>query len=452
MPSSRRAVAPSDASWIAAIHTSPDGHVGPSGAGVVISPTRVVTCAHVVTAHKDNGVWVSFPKADDGTVSRWHAQVEWTTDPSDTSADLAILRLEDRPLPTVRPAKVSLQSPKKLISRRWWAFGFPATSSLGSAADGTVGAELSYGWIRLDTQSRYHVEHGFSGGGLWVSGCGVVALIGQARYAAVEGGTTGDGLALTLHRADELLRRSATGPAGAGGLKAISSVGNAAVRRRRWTTAVGTTAALALLAAGTATAVWIRKQPDTSRVLPGHSPSTDPASPSSIRMTSPASAVPPAPATHDGAPTVLPAADGCSERLVLPLQPWNGTAGAPPAIYLSSCIEKRPRESNHDAATRAVLRIETPAASPLRGTVRWRVELHNCHTGKGEITTPAGTSKDPYRKEDIQIKTGESPILSTNWYPFEGQWFGQGRVESLEVTDEHGARWTGGDALAKMQC
>lgn len=62
-----------------------------------------------------------------------------------------------------------------------------------------IGGVLSYGWVRLDTESRYLVESGFSGGGVWCPDYGaVIALVGQANER-------GDAQALTLHRADLVL-------------------------------------------------------------------------------------------------------------------------------------------------------------------------------------------------------------------------------------------------------
>src|SRR5262249_33585964 len=67
-----------------------------------------------------------------------------------------------------------------------------------SAAHGQVGAALAYGWMRLDAGSRYLVEQGFSGGGLWSPEyAAVVGLVGQARLA---GDRAGDGRALTLRQ------------------------------------------------------------------------------------------------------------------------------------------------------------------------------------------------------------------------------------------------------------
>ena len=96
----------------------------------------------------------------------------------------------------VEPAPLRCPEGKDLISRAWWAFGFPDRDPVGDSADGQVGASLSYGWVRLDTGSRYLIRPGFSGGGLWSQDYeAVVGVVGQAH-------ANGDGRAITLHQAD----------------------------------------------------------------------------------------------------------------------------------------------------------------------------------------------------------------------------------------------------------
>lgn len=83
-----------------------------------------------------------------------------------------------------------------MAGRGWWAFGFPDRDPVGDCADGLLGASLSYGWVRLDTGSRYLIRPGFSGGGLWSDDYGaIVGIVGQAH-------ANGDGRAITLHQAD----------------------------------------------------------------------------------------------------------------------------------------------------------------------------------------------------------------------------------------------------------
>ncbi|GIH10694.1 hypothetical protein Rhe02_87610 [Rhizocola hellebori] len=81
----------------------------------------------------------------------------------------------------------------------WWAFGFPHGQPLGSDAHGVVGAALSYGWMRLDTESRHVVKPGFSGSGVWSPR--YEAIVGLIAQAHAGGDHHGDAVAVTLHQA-----------------------------------------------------------------------------------------------------------------------------------------------------------------------------------------------------------------------------------------------------------
>ena len=109
---------------------------------------------------------------------------------------MAVLTLEE-PVPAgVEPAPLRCPAGQDMVGRGWWAFGFPDRDPVGDSADGQVGASLSYGWVRLDTGSRYLIRPGFSGGGLWSPDYeAVVGIVGQAHG-------NGDGRAITLHQAD----------------------------------------------------------------------------------------------------------------------------------------------------------------------------------------------------------------------------------------------------------
>ncbi len=114
-------------------------------------------------------------------------------------ADLAVLELES-PVPAgVYAAQIRCPPPAELEGLRWWAFGFPGGDWQGNTANGKLGPALGYGWVRLDSESRYLVEPGFSGGGLWCPDYdAVIAVVGEANQR-------GDGRAVTLHHADGFL-------------------------------------------------------------------------------------------------------------------------------------------------------------------------------------------------------------------------------------------------------
>ncbi len=185
---------PADA-WVAAIHAS-DGDFDPIGTAVVIDADRLLTCAHVLMSADGTvrqPLWVSFPKADEYP-RRLVASVIPAYSPP--VKDLAVLVLQE-PVPVgVEAAPLRCPKPPDLVSNSWWAFGFPDRDPIGDSASGVVGAALALGWVRLDTQSRYLVRPGFSGGGLWSPDYkAVVGVVGQAHG-------NGDGRAITLHQAD----------------------------------------------------------------------------------------------------------------------------------------------------------------------------------------------------------------------------------------------------------
>ena len=167
----------------------------PLGTAVVIDAGRVLTCAHVVMAEGRvlDRLWVAFPKASGSARCRVASVDKVYARPV---KDLAVLVLAE-PVPAgVEVAPLRCPQGKDLIGRPWWAFGFPDRDPVGNSAGGQVGASLSYGWVRLDTNSPYVIQPGFSGGGLWCPDYGaVVGLVGQAH-------ANGDGRAVALHQVD----------------------------------------------------------------------------------------------------------------------------------------------------------------------------------------------------------------------------------------------------------
>ncbi|OLZ66556.1 hypothetical protein AV521_27045 [Streptomyces sp. IMTB 2501] len=187
---------------MAAVHT--DEHDDkPLGSGFLIDSRRVLTCAHVVCPRWDKGepLWVAFPKSDQLMDRRVRVREMIAPRPPANRRvqDVAVLVLADR-LPDNTAARLRCPAPGALVSEAWWSFGFPEGDIFGNSADGSVGESLGYGWIRLDTRSRYAVRPGYSGAALWSPTYqAVVGMIGQAN------GATGDARALTLHHADRYL-------------------------------------------------------------------------------------------------------------------------------------------------------------------------------------------------------------------------------------------------------
>ncbi|MBO0868701.1 MAG: trypsin-like peptidase domain-containing protein [Micromonosporaceae bacterium] len=188
--------------WTAAIHGSAtDGQ--PLGAGVVIDHRLVLTCEHFLK--REGGglrdpIWVAFPKAH-GAAAYERRRVSRCVHNGHTTKgiDLVLLELE-QPVPSaVTPARLRCPPAADLVGKGWWSFGFPATALYGSAASGDIGHPLMYGNIYLNATSKDGVAGGFSGGPLW-----------SPEYDAVVGivvstGDNGDGNALTLSHADDLL-------------------------------------------------------------------------------------------------------------------------------------------------------------------------------------------------------------------------------------------------------
>ncbi|BCY13124.1 trypsin-like peptidase domain-containing protein [Actinoplanes sp. L3-i22] len=185
-------------SWTTAIYVGTEAQ-HPKGAGVVIDVRRVLTCAHVVKGARPEDVSVAFPKAGLPAGTRHRVVNIEVGGPADI-VDVAVLTLE-QPVPAeVAPARLRCPTATDLLDDQWWAFGFPGGDVFGDEAFGVVGAGLAYGWVRLDTTSRYVVEPGFSGAGMWSTGYeAVVGLVGQARPT---GDHKGDARALTLRQVD----------------------------------------------------------------------------------------------------------------------------------------------------------------------------------------------------------------------------------------------------------
>ncbi|MGH3694515.1 MAG: trypsin-like peptidase domain-containing protein [Pseudonocardiaceae bacterium] len=186
---------PACKSWVAAIHASADD-LAPLGTAVVIDDRRVLTCAHVLNAC--NGEWwVAFPMTGDPCAARLRGvRVRRAENPT---ADLAVVEL-DEPIPAgVAAAQLRCPKPDDVVNRAWWAFGFADHDPHGNEAHGQVGASLGHGWVQLDRTSRYPVEPGFSGSGLWCPDYdAVVGIVAHAH-------PNGDGRAVTLHLADKRL-------------------------------------------------------------------------------------------------------------------------------------------------------------------------------------------------------------------------------------------------------
>ena len=188
---------PRERSWTVAIYV--EGLETPKGSGVLVDRRRVLTCRHVVEGRAAAELSVAFPAAIEDPY-RDHLGVVGVDAAEHARADVAVLRLAEDAPGDAFPAPLKRPRASDLIGSPWWAFGF--NDETGNSAHGAVGEDLTYGWARIDSESRYHLEKGFSGAGLWCTDYGaVVGLVGQALS------TTGDGRALTVNAAARVLPR-----------------------------------------------------------------------------------------------------------------------------------------------------------------------------------------------------------------------------------------------------
>ncbi|MFE1771575.1 trypsin-like peptidase domain-containing protein [Streptomyces sp. NPDC059008] len=172
------------------------------GSGFLIDDHRVLTCAHVAcpTWERTQELWVAFPKSDQFMDRRFRVRDVFAPEPpaKRRAQDVAVLVLA-QPVSGEPAARLRRPTPSALVGEAWWAFGFPDGDLFGNSSDGTVGESLAYGWVRLDTASRYPVKPGYSGAALWSPTYGaVVGMVGQASGS-------GDARAFTLHHVDKCL-------------------------------------------------------------------------------------------------------------------------------------------------------------------------------------------------------------------------------------------------------
>ncbi|WP_308433087.1 trypsin-like peptidase domain-containing protein [Streptomyces nigrescens] len=192
---------PSADSWVTAIHQS-ERDRKPLGSGFLIDAHRVLTCAHVIHSIQERQceLWVAFPKAEELMHHRIKVRDVVTPAPECLDEqDVAVLVLEE-PVSEEFAARLRRPRGSDLIGSQWWSFGFP-DGVLGNSSDGSVGEAIGYGWIRLDTESRYPVRPGYSGAALWSADYqAVVGMVGQAQ------GSSGDARALTMRAIDLCMR------------------------------------------------------------------------------------------------------------------------------------------------------------------------------------------------------------------------------------------------------
>ncbi|WP_405825834.1 trypsin-like peptidase domain-containing protein [Streptomyces sp. NBC_00838] len=144
-----------------------------AGAGFLVAPRTVLTCAHVVSDALDRPrgeevaagtrVFVDLPFAEGGGV----AEVErWVPVRADQTGDIAVLRLPSA-IPGARP--VNMADTERVWGHDVRVPGFPRRSPGGVWHYGRLRGGTAEGWVQL-SQADPHgipVEEGFSGSPVW---------------------------------------------------------------------------------------------------------------------------------------------------------------------------------------------------------------------------------------------------------------------------------------------
>ena len=147
------------------------------GAGFLVSPQCVITCAHVVTEAvgipqnttqaPTSSINLDFPLIAAGRKIQAQVVFWQPVNPSEVGEDIAVLKLESEPPDTVQPVRL-------VTAEDWWehplrVFGFPSGHNDGVWATGVLRGEQGNGWVQMEAVNvpGYQVEPGFSGAPVW---------------------------------------------------------------------------------------------------------------------------------------------------------------------------------------------------------------------------------------------------------------------------------------------
>ncbi|WP_331773029.1 trypsin-like peptidase domain-containing protein (plasmid) [Embleya sp. NBC_00888] len=172
-----------------------DGTIG--GAGFLVAPTLVLTCAHVVSDVLDlprdtpvgigAEVTVDLPLADGtGEIPTATADVrQWVPIRADQSGDVALLRLRD-PLPGALP--LPMADAESVWDHQARAVGFTDDHPDGIWHQGRFRGPTGRGWVQLSRTNgqAVHVKPGFSGSPVWDDHLGAAVGLMVAAQPARE--------------------------------------------------------------------------------------------------------------------------------------------------------------------------------------------------------------------------------------------------------------------------
>lgn len=161
------------------------GAAGVAGAGFLVAPGRVATCAHVVAAAlgelgdtecPDGLVQVEFPLLATGSPIPARV-VDWQPDSGDGAGDVAVLQLEEPAPSGALPAPSRITDDVRGHSFR--TFGFPFDQDAGIWIEGRLLGAQGTGRIQIETDARqWRIEPGFSGAPVWDDDAnGVVGMV-----------------------------------------------------------------------------------------------------------------------------------------------------------------------------------------------------------------------------------------------------------------------------------
>jgi len=166
------------------------------GAGLLVTPRYMVTCAHVVAAALNlrgdltqapiDPIRLDFPLAAQGMAPITARVVVWQPPQPDGSGDIAGLELLE-PLPA-GVASEGLLTASYLWKHPFRAFGFSAKHDAGVWTEGHIQGRQSYGWVQVVCGDGYLIAPGFSGTPVWdTEHNGVVGIAVAAETAASAG-------------------------------------------------------------------------------------------------------------------------------------------------------------------------------------------------------------------------------------------------------------------------
>jgi WD40 repeat protein len=158
------------------------------GAGFLVGPRHVLTCAHVVAmvlGVPDTGsdlprgeVQLDFPLLEEPHERVRATTVLWLPVRPDGGGDIAGLLLDAEPPEGAEPALLtSVEEPWGLEFR---TFGFPEGRSAGDWASGILADRQATGWLQIEheRQTGRRVQPGYSGAPVWVQSVqGVIGMV-----------------------------------------------------------------------------------------------------------------------------------------------------------------------------------------------------------------------------------------------------------------------------------